>query len=82
MEQPEVSKGVLGFLVGGIAEEAGQVLVAQLLGHLSKEQILAVGHALPPEGGFKVGLGAGVGQIHGLGSGVGAPAATGPSLTR
>ena len=39
--------------------------VAQLLGHIRKEEIFAVGHAFAAEGGFEVGLGAGLGEIHG-----------------
>ena len=66
MEQPEVSEGVLGFLVGGVAEQAGQLAVAELLGHIGEEQIFAVGHALAAEGGLEVGVGAGIGEIHAL----------------
>ena len=67
MEQAEVGEGVLGLLVGGVAEQAGQIGVAELLGHIGKEEVFAVGHALAAEGGLEVRLGGGIGEVHGGG---------------
>ena len=66
MEQAEVSKRVLCFLSGGVAEEFGEIGAAELLGHIGKEQVLAIGHAFAAKGGFDVGLGGRLGKIHGF----------------
>ena len=55
MQQAEVSEGMLGFLGCRFAEQFGKLVVAQLLGHIGKEEVFAVGHALAAEGGFEVG---------------------------
>ncbi len=60
-----MGEGVLGFLVGGVAEQAGQFGIAELLGHIGEEEVFAVGHALAAEGGIEVGLGGGIGEVHG-----------------
>lgn len=66
VHQAEMGESVLCFLIGGVAEQPGQLAVAKLLGHLCKEQVFAISHALAAESGFEVGLGAGLGEIHGL----------------
>ena len=65
VEETEMGKGVLGFLGGGVPEELGQVFVAQGFGHFGEEEVFAVGHAFTAKGGFKIGMGAGSGKIHG-----------------
>ena len=62
-----MGEGVLGFLVGGVAEQAGQLDVAELLGQIRKEQVFAVGHAFAAKGGLEVGQGGWIGEIHGAG---------------
>ena len=64
MEQAEVSKRVLCFLGGGVAEELGEIGAAEFLGDISKEQVLAICHAFAAKGGFDVGLGGRLGKIH------------------
>ena len=54
VQQAEVGKGVLGFLLSGLAEQPRQVTVAELLGQISKEEVFAVGHALAAKGRFEV----------------------------
>ena len=66
VHQAEMGESMLCFLIGGVAEQPGQLAVAKLLGHLCKKQVFAVSHALAAESGFEVGLGAGLGEIHGL----------------
>ena len=66
MEQPEVSKGVLCFLGGGVAEEFGEIAAAEFLGDIGKKQVLAIGHAFAAKGRFDVGLGGRLGKIHRL----------------
>ena len=54
VQQPEVGKGVLGFLLGGLAEQPRQVAVAELLGQIGEKQVFAVGHALAAKGRLEV----------------------------
>jgi hypothetical protein len=65
VQQPEMGEGVLGLLGGGVAEQFGQLGVAELLGHVGEEEVFAVGHALAAEGGLEVGVGSWLGEVHG-----------------
>ena len=60
-----MGKRVLGFLCSGVAEQLRQVVVAELLGDVGEEEVFAVSHALATEGGFEVGVGGGLREIHG-----------------
>ena len=55
MQQPEVGKGVLGFLGCCFAEQFGELVMAEGVGHIGKEEIFAVSHALAAKGGFEIG---------------------------
>ena len=55
MQQPEVGKSVLGFLGCCFAEEFGELVMAEGVGYIGKEEIFAVGHALAAKGGFEIG---------------------------
>ena len=59
-----MGKGVFRFLSSRLAEQLGQLLVAQRLGHISEEQVFAVGHALAAKSSFEIGVGIGFGEIH------------------
>ena len=60
-----MGEGVLGFLGGGVAEQFGQLGITQLLRYISEKKVLSIGHALAAEGGLEVGVGAGLGEVHG-----------------
>ncbi len=55
---------MLCFLGRGFTKQLGQVFVTQLFGHIRKEQVLAVGHALAAESGFEIGVGGWLGEVH------------------
>ena len=57
MQQPEVGKGVLGFLGCGLAKQLGKLVMAECVGHIGKKEVLAVGHALAAKGGLEIGAG-------------------------
>jgi len=61
MQQAEMGKGVFCFLCRRVAEQLGQIFVAESRGHVCKKKIFAVGHAFATEGGFEIGLGGGLG---------------------
>ena len=68
VQQAEVGKGVLGFLLGGLPEQPRQFAMAELLGQIGEKQVLAVGHALAAKSRLEVLEGAGIAGVHRLAS--------------